>query len=240
MLNVGPASNLEAGLVDFFRYPNSPVGREDAPQALALKDFVAQGVTIDYSAKFVLSGVNIENPAEFFSVVDTDGEPPESPNEIYLRPSISLAYKMLQDLQRKKYRPTITVNFPAPYNYSMGPDVILSQLMPMFGKVAEVLNNVYKAQSAAHDLAIAIDVIGEDVIDAIEREVEEVIIDNAEPSFTLRDRILSLYEGARSANRAYKKYEALFRGGCRKKDFFKPGSSVKVPKKFFRPLMPMG
>ena len=63
MLNVGPGSNLEAGLVDFFRYPNSPVGGEVG--ALALKDFVAQGVTIDYSAKFVLSGVNIENPAFF-------------------------------------------------------------------------------------------------------------------------------------------------------------------------------
>ena len=74
MLNVGPGSNLEAGLVDFFRYPNSPVGGELG--ALQLKDFVAQGATIDYSAKYVLSGVNIENPAEFFSVVDTDdGEP---------------------------------------------------------------------------------------------------------------------------------------------------------------------
>ena len=103
MLNVGPGSNLETGLVDFFRYPNSSVGREDAPLApLALKDFVAQGVTIDYSAKFVLSGVNIENPAEFFSVVDADdGELPESPNEIYLRPSICLAYKMLQDMQKR-------------------------------------------------------------------------------------------------------------------------------------------
>ena len=61
--------------------------------------------------------------------------------------------------------------------------------MPMFGKVAEVLNNVYKAQSAAHDLGIALDAIGEDVIDAVEKEVEEVVIDNAEPSLTLRDRI---------------------------------------------------
>ena len=100
MLNVGPGSNLEAGLVDFFRYPNSPVGGEVG--ALALKDFVAQGVTIDYSAKFVLSGVNLENPAEFFSVVDTDdGEPPESPNEIYLRPSISLVSKCFKTCKRK-------------------------------------------------------------------------------------------------------------------------------------------
>merc|ERR1712122_2485 len=45
MLNVGPGSNLEGGMVDFFRYPNSSAAGEVG--ALQLKDFVAQGATID-------------------------------------------------------------------------------------------------------------------------------------------------------------------------------------------------
>ena len=221
VINDGPLSLQKFGLVDFFQYPHvgppvPPANPQDEPEALQMADRKVQGVKLDFSAKYVLSGVNKEDPKQFFTVVDVpcDGGnlAADDPEEIFLRPAISLASRMLSDLRSNRIKPTVISGFPPPYNLKIGGGLVMNELMPMLAKVTEILHNVFEVQMAADDLADALEEIKPDNIDEVEKEVEQLVMDSATAlSPLLRDRVLKLSEGARVVNRLYNKYEMIAR-----------------------------
>ena len=222
VVNVGPLSLQKFGLVDVFQYPYiappaPPANPGDAPEAQRVADQKVQGVKLDFSTKYVLSGVSKEDPKQFFTVVDVpcDGGnlAADDPEEIFLRPAISLAWRMLSDLRSKKIKPTIISGFPSPYNLSINGNLVINELMPMLGKVTDILHCVFEVQMAADDLADALELINPDNIDEVEKEIEELVVGSeAAPSPLLCDKVLKLSEGARLVNRLYNKYEMIARG----------------------------
>ena len=216
ILNTGPVSVQPNGMVDFFRYPQVqlpvPIDPNDVP-TLELDDHKIQGVKVDLTAKHVLTGVSQEDPRQFFSIVDNgDNTAPEDPEEVFLRPALVLAYKMLMDLKNKKIKPRIISRFAAPFNFSISGHLVVTEIFTMLKKVAEILHCVFEAQLAADNLADALEEICEDRIDEVEREFEELVVGaTGVPGSVLRDQVLKLSEGARAVNRLYNAYEMVAR-----------------------------
>ena len=226
VLNEGPISVEQNGLIDMFTYaapsqqvldPNNlfepqagpaPVVRPSHPSHRRI-----QGVKVDFSAKYVLSGVSHDDPRQFFTVVDEAGAPPpDEPMEVFLRPALVLASKMLQDMKVKRIKPTIRCGFSPPDNIVIRGTLVMDEIMPMLAKVTKLLDGVYNAQLAADRLASALEEVNEDRIDAIEEEFEMLVVDaDGVPSSTLRDRVFKLAEGARCVNKLYNRYEMLVR-----------------------------
>ena len=218
VLNTGPVSFQQNGMVDFFRYPQvqvpvAPIDPNNVQPPFPLKDHMIQGVKVDLTAKHVLTGVSQDDPRQFFSVIDDgDNTAPEDPEEVFLRPALVLAYKMLKDLRNKKIKPTIISRFAAPYHISIDGQLVVNEILTMLEKVTEILHCVFEAQLAADNLADALEEIREDRIDEIEREFEELVVGAARaPGDVLRDRVLKLSEGARAVNRLYNAYEMVAR-----------------------------
>ena len=143
----GPVSIEEGGLVDMFSYSPSPVAS-------------VQGVKVDLSAQWVLSGVNYKDPRQFFTVVDNgDEEQTEDPAEVFLRPALVLAGKMLLDLKSKKVRPAIRFAFPPPHNIAIQGTFVIEQILPMLTRISSTLDSVFQGQVAAERLAAALEKI---------------------------------------------------------------------------------
>ena len=214
-LNTGPISVEQNGLVDFFKYPPAPTPPlvPGVDQPVQLKDHLIQGTKLDFSAKNILTGVSQEDPRQFFFVNDEgDGSPPESPDEAFLRPALVLAFKMLQDLEFKKIKPTIISRFAAPHHFSIEGDIVMKKIIGMLEKVTQILHCVFEAQMAAENLADALEGISEENIDETEQEFEELVIGaHGVPGDELRSKVLKLSQGARTVNRVYNSYEMLAR-----------------------------
>ena len=242
VLNTGPVSLQQNGMLDFFRYPQVqvpvvPIDPNNVLPPLELNDHKIQGVKVDLTAKHVLTGVSQDDPRQFFSVVDDgDNTAPENPEEVFLRPALVLAYKMLKDLRNKKIKPTIISRFAAPYNFTISGHLVVTDILTMLEKATEILHCVFEAQLAADNLADALEEIREDRIDEIEREFEELVVGGSRvPGSVLRDRVLKLSEGARAVNRMYNAYEMTARAvdnegikeDVAKKTFANPALLVK-------------
>ena len=184
------------------------------------------GTNIDYTAELVLSGVSKGNPADFYSVLD-DTSHMLTP-ELSLRASIVLAWHMLRDLTRRRIRPAVTYEYVVTAA-AAGPPEVAAQtevctirgetavgvMMNALQRVVDVLDTVYRAQSAAEDLARGInDICGENV-DQLEADVQGLILRQetvtAGSHGDLISRVMSLSDSANVANRLYNTYEQLVR-----------------------------
>ena len=223
VLNQGPISVEHNGLIDMFSYgqqlqqeldPSLLLNPADsAPPFIPPSDRRIQSVKVDLSAKYVLSGVNANDPRQFFTVVDGAGEPPpEEPIEVFLRPALVLASKMLQDLKVKRIKASIRCGFSPPDNITIRGILVKDEITPMLAKVTTILDSVFKAQLAAEELADALEEINEDHIDAIEKDYEEMVVEARRvPSSMLCDRVLRLAEEGRKVNKLYNRYEMFVR-----------------------------
>ena len=213
----GPMSVDENGFLDMFTY--APVQQQPdvsdlvfEPQGAAGSGRIT-GLKVDFSAKYVLTGVNSLDPRQYFTVVD-DGEeePPNLPDEVFLRPALVLATKMLRDMEVKKIKPSIRVDFPAPNKINIFGGQVMSELLPLMLRATMILDNVFKAQLAADSLAGALEGINDALIDEVEKEYEEIVVDaDKAPSQALRESAFSLAEGARNVNKFYNAYEMILR-----------------------------
>ena len=187
------------------------------------------GTSIDYSGELVLSGVSKGNPGEYYSALD-DTSSMMAPETI-LRPSLVLCWHMLRDLRRRRMRPSVSYEYvisPA----APGPPVVPAQMeecrlrgetavgriMDALEKVVDVLDNVYRGQCAAEDLARGIqDICGEDV-DQLEGDVQGLIlrqeIVTTETHGGLISRTMSLSDAANRVGRLFNSYEQLARPVC--------------------------
>ena len=184
------------------------------------------GTIIDYSAELVLTGVSKGNPAEFYSVLD-DTSNMLMP-ETSLRASIVLCWHMLRDLTRRRIRPAVTYEYVV-VAAAAGPPRVAAQteecklrgesavgiIMDALEKVVDVLDNVYRAQSAAEDLARGVqDISGEDV-DQLEADVQGLILRQetvtTEVHGDLISRTMSLSDAANRVSRLFNSYEQIAR-----------------------------
>ena len=215
--NQGPMSVEQNGLLDLFTYEavqqQLNLDQLLEPPAAAAATGCITGLKVDFSSKYVLSGVSYDDPRQYFSVVDDGGTtPPELPDEVFLRPALVLATRMLHDMEVKKIKPTIRVDFPLPHTIKVNGTRVMFELLPVMSAATTLLDNVYKAQIIADSLADALEEINEARIDEIEKEYEAIVVDAAKvPPFPLRDRILVLAEAARTVNRLYNNYEMVLR-----------------------------
>ena len=184
------------------------------------------GTNIDFTADLVLSGVSKGNPAEFYSVLD-DTSHMLTP-ELSLRASIVLCWHMLRDLTRRRMRPAVTYEYMVTAA-AAGPPAVAAQsevctmrgetavgvIMNALQRVANVLDTVYRAQSAAEDLAKGIQNICGENVDQLEADVQSLILRQeavtAGTHGDLISRVMSLSDSANAVNRLYNTYEELVR-----------------------------
>ena len=119
---------------------------------------------------------------------------------------------MLRDMEVKKIKPSIRVDFPAPNKINIFGGQVMSELLPLMLRATMILDNVFKAQLAADSLAGALEGINDALIDEVEKEYEEIVVDaDKSPSQALRESAFSLAEGARNVNKFYNAYEMILR-----------------------------
>jgi hypothetical protein len=181
----------------------------------------------------MVTGVSSSDPATYFTPMD-QVQRSQQPTELKLRPAAVLALHLIQDLAAKQIPVEVQYRFGVDANGGpnlivYGDEFIKRTAHDQLKKVANTMDDVYSVQQAASELAAALALLTDEVVEKMEELFTEfVLMPHLSDAATFKQQIHSIMINLNSMRKSYRSYERIARTSCGQGDL----NHLNVKKEF--------